>query len=401
MSETVHIAIDLGAESGRVMLGRVGEKLTLDEVHRWPSRRARILGSDRWDVLFMWDETLTGLRKAGEQAAQLIASVSCNSWGVDYVLVRDGQPCLTPPFMYRDTRTADAFAKATADGGAEVFAATGVTPMAINTLYQLMSDDPAVHAAADGLLMIGDWFNWLLAGGPTTHRQERSLASTSQLYDGRAHAWSDTIISRHKLPRHLLPELCDAGDDLGTIGEDVAAETGLPKTTKVVASCSHDTGNAVAAMPLQEEAAFLSSGTWSLLGVELDRPDLREEARTAGFTNEVGYGRSIRFQKNLSGLFLVQECRKDFVGEPSYAELARAAADVPAGRPRPATCAGSSPTTASRRTSRGRRRRASSCGAATSRSRCSTPRRSTASVASPARGPSDSTSPAAEARRRC
>jgi len=315
---TTHVAVDLGAESGRVMLGRVSpDAIAIEEVHRWPSRRARVLGGERWDVLFMWQEIVAGLKLAAAQADE-IASVSVDTWGVDYVYV----PTMPPPFMYRDTRTAAAYGKLTDDDRGAIFAATGVQFMPINTLYQLMSDDASAAAGSDGLLLIADFFHYLLTGERT---QERSLASTTQLYDPNARGWSDDLVARFGLDGSKLPPLIDAGATVATITAEVAEMTGLPAGTRVVATCSHDTGNAVAATPLTGGAAYLSSGTWSLLGVEAPEPVINDATLRHNFTNEVGFGHSIRLLKNLSGLFLVQESRREFEGQPSYAELADAA----------------------------------------------------------------------------
>jgi rhamnulokinase len=327
---STHLAIDLGAESGRVMIGRVGETIALEELHRWPSRRVRIAGGERWDVLFMWAQILQGLRLAAEREPD-IGSLSVDTWGVDYVHLLDGQPYLTPPFMYRDPRTTAVYQATLADEERRrmVFDRTGIQFLPFNTIYQLASDDPAVTERSDGWLLMSDYFHFLLSG---LRRQERSQASTTQLYDPAARDWSRPLIDAFGLRYDLFPDLVDSGTSLGPITDEVARLTGLPTDVKVVATCSHDTGNAVAATPLDQSGAYLSSGTWSLLGVESPEPVITDAARGHNFTNEVGHGHTIRLLKNLSGLFLVQECRRDFAGEPDYAELADAAASVEAGR---------------------------------------------------------------------
>lgn len=307
-----HIAIDLGAESGRVMLGRVDAgRIELREVHRWPSRRVRIAGGERWDVLFMWAEMLDGLRLAAE-AEPGVESVSVNSWAVDYVLLKQGQPYLTPPFMYRDERVDPIFEDVTGDEELKraIFDESGIQFLPFNTCYQLKADDPGLLGFADGLLLMADYFNHLLGGRAV---QERSNASSTQLYNPRKREWSRRLTDLLGLPADLLPELCDAGHTTGTLSEDVARATGLPPGVKIVATCSHDTGSAVAGTPIRYGSAYLSSGTWSLLGVEVPSPVISEAARQHNFTNEVGFGHRIRLLKNISGLFMVQECRKDFV----------------------------------------------------------------------------------------
>ena len=264
-----HLAVDLGAESGRVMLGTADAgRIGLQEIHRWPSRRVQVLESRRWDLLFMWGEMLEGLRKAAAMTdAARIRSVSVNSWAVDYVLLKDGHPYLTPPFMYRDERVDKPFSVVMADEGLqrEVFEETGIQFLPFNTAWQLQADAANLLETADGLLLIADYFNSLLGGG---RLQERSNASTTQLYNPRTRRWSRSLLERLGLPGDLLPELCDAGKILGTISPEVVEQTGLRSQVQVVATCSHDTGNAVAGTPLSPGGAYLSSGTWSLLGVE-------------------------------------------------------------------------------------------------------------------------------------
>lgn len=324
---STHIAIDLGAESGRVMLGTAeAGRIALREIHRWPSRRVHIAGGQRWDLLFMWAEMLNGLKKAAA-TGEAIASLSVNSWAVDYVLLKQGHPYLTPPFMYRDERVDKPFATIMADAELKraIFDESGIQFLPFNTAYQLQAEDAEFLAFADGLLLIADYFNHLLGGEAL---QERSNASTTQLYNPRTRGWSRSLLERLGLPSELLPELCDAGTLLGTISQEVAELTGLGAEVQVVATCSHDTGNAVAGTPIGEGSAYLSSGTWSLLGVEVAEPIITEAARRHNFTNEVGYGHSIRLLKNLSGLFIVQECRREFPETLDYAALANLAAEA-------------------------------------------------------------------------
>lgn len=313
MPDSTHISIDLGAESGRVMLATVSDRgIDLKEIHRWPSRRVKMLGGERWDVLFMWGEILDGLKLAADEAAHRVMSVSVDSWGVDYVLLYGGHPHLTPPFMYRDPRTDQPYERVTTDAALrrQVFAETGIQFMPLNTIYQLMADGNELLSMADGLLLIADYFHYLLCGN---QKQERSMASTTQLYNPNTRQWSDALLEKLDLPKGVLPELTDAGQTIGTVLPEVAERTGLGRLTKVVATCSHDTGNAVAATPIAEGAAYLSSGTWSLLGVELPTPVINEAAEKHNFTNEIGFGHSVRLLKNISGLFMVQELRGEFI----------------------------------------------------------------------------------------
>lgn len=335
-----HIAVDLGAESGRVMLGcidAVGGRIELREVYRFPTARLELADGLHWDVGAIEREILTGLGKAAD-AGQQIVSLSVDSWGVDYVLVDEGGSPLAAPYMYRDARTDAIFARVQADEAARqiVFEETGIQFLHFNTLYQLVADmehsGSGVHRRAAAMVMIGDYVNARLCG---IVRAERCLASTSQLYNPRTRDWSVRLIDRFGIQRGLLPELVGSGTILGSLRPEIARQTRLPETVKVIATCSHDTAAAVAATPLAgEESAYLSSGTWSLLGVEVAEPIITDECREFGFTNEVGFGHAIRLLKNISGLFILQECRGEWQrhegtergGEVlSYAELAEMA----------------------------------------------------------------------------
>ena len=311
MDPHYYIACDLGAESGRVMLGRLEDgRLALEEIHRFPSAVVRVLGSLRWDVLRIYEELKAGLREISKRNLP-IAGVSVDSWGVDYVLLNAVHPMISPPFHYRDGRTASTYEKVRESIGSKlIFEETGIQFMPINTIYHLASDverSRALLELADCFLMIGDYFNYLFSGVP---RVDESNASTTQLYNPRTRSWSELLIERCGMPRKIFPELVPPGTILGEILPEVAAETGLADV-RVIASCSHDTGEAVAAVPSQDGGwAFLSSGTWSLIGVELERPLITEEARTHNFTNEAGYGGTTRFLKNIVGLWILQESRR-------------------------------------------------------------------------------------------
>ncbi|HEY5743216.1 MAG TPA: rhamnulokinase family protein [Terrimicrobiaceae bacterium] len=306
-----YIACDLGAESGRVMLGRLEDgRLALEEIHRFPSAVIRVLGSLRWDVLRIYEELKTGLRKVAQRNLP-IAGVSVDSWGVDYVLINAVHPMISPPFHYRDQRTADTYGKVRESVGSKlIFEETGIQFMPINTIYHLASDvekSAAMLELADCFLMIGDYFNYLFSGVACV---DESNASTTQLYNPRTRSWSELLIKRCGIPRKIFPKLVPPGTVLGPLLAEVAAETGLPDV-QVIATCSHDTGEAVAAVPSQDsDWAYLSSGTWSLIGVELARPLISEEARAHNFTNEAGYDGTTRFLKNIVGLWILQESRR-------------------------------------------------------------------------------------------
>ncbi len=329
MSAHHYIACDLGAESGRVMLGSPeGDRVTLEEIHRFPNGPVNVLDSLRWDLLRIFDELKSGLGKIAARGIK-VESLSCDSWGVDYVLLRGDEPMLTLPYHYRDARTDGGLERANAVVPLEaIFAETGIQFMTINTLYQLHADQaqrPWALKSADRFLTIGDYFNYLFSG---VSRCEESLASTTQLYNPRTHKWSEKLIRAFRFPKAIFPEVVRSGTMLGP----ALPELGLDGA-KVVASCSHDTGAAVAAVPAEgRDWAYISSGTWSLLGIELQKPILTDKARQYNFTNEIGCGGSIRFLKNIAGLWIVQECKRAWSkpGESmSYESLGEAAEQTP------------------------------------------------------------------------
>lgn len=319
------------------MLGCLEDgRVTLEEIHRFPNSPVRVLGSLRWNVLRIFDELKTGLRKAASRGLPL-ASVSVDSWGVDYVLLNRTHPFLAPPFHYRDARTDETYPRVLKELGAElIFAETGIQFMPINTLYHFVSDmekSPALLDVADCFLNIGDYFNYLFSGVACV---DESNASTTQMYNPKTHAWSQTLIARCGFPAKIFPKIVPSATVLGPLLPDVEKETGL-EGVHVVTTCSHDTGAAVAAVPASggEDWAYLSSGTWSLVGVELPRPLISEEVRAHNFTNEAGYGGTTRFLKNISGLYILQESRREWTQEGQeleYSTLTFQAREAPAFR---------------------------------------------------------------------
>lgn len=306
---THHLAIDLGAESGRFMLGSLGEgdQLTLKEVHRFPTGAVRVGEALHWDMERIFGEVRKGLRRTGELGVT-VTSVSADSWGVDYMLQGEDGGWLSPTFHYRDGRTALGVERAHARvSWPEIFEETGLQFMPLNTVYQLMAETPERWSAARRLLFIADAVNADLGGEAVG---EETLASTSMLYNPRTRGWSVRLCERLGLPVGVLPRLVTAGTRLGRLRKERQADLG-GQEPEVVASCSHDTGAAVVAVPAEGEGwAFLSSGTWSLMGVELASPVISDAAREGNFTNEIGFGGRVRFLKNLSGLWLIQECRR-------------------------------------------------------------------------------------------
>ena len=311
MSAHCYIACDLGAESGRVILGCLHDgKVALEEIYRFSNGPLKIAGSLRWDIQRIFDELKIGL---GKVVARDIAvgSLSVDSWGVDYVLAGANQPLRSLPYHYRDARTDPAYAAAMESPGPEIiFAETGIQFMSINTLYQLAAEldqSPGLLESADQFLMIADYFNYLFSGVAVI---EESLASTTQIYNPMTRGWSRRLVKTFGFPEKIFPRLVATGTRLGPLLPEIANDIGGP-AWEVIATCSHDTGAAVAAVPASGEGwAYLSSGTWSLIGVELPAPLISDSARLYNFTNESGFGGTTRFLKNIGGLWLLQESRR-------------------------------------------------------------------------------------------
>lgn len=325
MSPSSHyLAIDLGAESGRVMLGTLWDKrLTLEEIHRFSNAAVIVNGSRRWDLLHLYAQIVEGLKKAGARGLP-VKSLSSDSWGVDYAFMKGREPFLSTPYQYRDERTEGAYEKMPVTR-AEIYAATGIQFMTLNTICQFyidLQERPEILGFADSFLLIADLVNHLLGGEAVA---EASIASTTQLFDPTTMDWSESLIERLGLPKAIFPKIVPSGTKIGTLSQELQSETRLGELD-VIATCSHDTGAAVAAVPASEESgwAYLSSGTWSLLGVETPTPLLADKVRELNFTNEVGHGGSIRLLKNVAGLWILQECMRfwrESGHEYSYTDL--------------------------------------------------------------------------------
>ena len=328
-----YLAIDLGAESGRVILGRLRNgRLSMKEVHRFSNGAITANGTLRWDIIRIFREIRVGLAKGARLGR--VKSVACDSWGVDYVLLKGDGPLLSLPYTYRDERSFKSYELAMGKFSEKrLFEGTGIASISINTLYQLLDDArnrPELLKMADKFLLIGDYVNFLLTG---VARAEETLVSGSQCWDVRRRDWAWPVLRKLGIPRHIFPKPVGPGVKLGRLRPYLATETGL-RSAQVVTTCVHDTAAAVAAVPAQpgEDWAYLSSGTWSLLGVELDAPLVNETVRKARYTNEVGFGGTSRFLKNLVGLWILQECRREWMerGEVSdYGEIVSLARQTP------------------------------------------------------------------------
>jgi len=333
MNAHYFLAFDLGAESGRAILGQLaGERLRLSEVYRFPNVPVRLPDGLHWDVLRLWTEIKESLRLVAREHAANLAGVGLDTWGVDFALLdRDGA-LLANPHHYRDSRTdgilAEAFRRVPRQ---EIFAQTGIQFMPINSLYQLLAmviqRSPLLDVAQTFLTM-PDLFNYWLTGRQVG---EFSIATTTQCYDPRQGDWARPLLERFGIPTHIFPPLVPSGTVLGPLLPSVAEEVGLGSVPIIAPAC-HDTAAAVAAVPAEgEDFVYISSGTWSLLGTELPEPIINEQSLAFDFTNEGGVGGTFRFLKNITGLWLVQECRRTWARqgqEFSYDELAPMAAQA-------------------------------------------------------------------------
>jgi len=325
------LAFDLGAQSGRAILGRLSSGiLDVTEVRRFANEPLRQPDSLRWNVDAIWTEIRAGLEAA---APVRLESVGIDSWGVDYALLGARGELLENPYHYRDQRTRGAMEEVIGLVGRDrLYQCTGVQFHAINTLNQLHAacrETPAVIGAAHTLLTIADYFNYRLTGRECT---EYTIASTTQCLDARTRAWAVELLAEVGIPSRLFAPIVEPGTVIGPIaGDDRIAHAGTP----VVATACHDTASAFAAVRAGEGTAVLSSGTWSLLGAELPAPILSAEARDANFTNEGGTCGTIRFLKNISGLWLLEACRRSWESagrHDRYEELLDTAAAAPAFR---------------------------------------------------------------------
>jgi rhamnulokinase len=304
-----YAACDLGPETGRVLLGTLEQgKLTLSEVRRFPNLPLEEKGSLEWNIPQLYQEIVAGLAAIGTYE-EAVESVSCHSWGADYLLFDSEGMLVTPTYHPLDPRTKDVMEKVCSKVPREtIYSETGLQSSATNTLFQLGAEKSRRLTRAAHLLPVGDAFNFLLSGVP---RVEASLASTTQLYNPASRTWSHRLISALSLPAHMFPALVSAGTPLGPLRPEIGMKTSL-EDTRVVASCSHQTAAALAALPINdgEHWGYLQLGAWTLLGTELPEPIINDSGRRANFSNETGYGGSARFFKQIAGLWILEECRR-------------------------------------------------------------------------------------------
>jgi rhamnulokinase len=330
MAKKVYLAVDLGAESGRVMAGIWnGRTLLLEEIHRFPNVVVSIGDTIRWDILRLWTEIQNGLTLAGKKFGKQVVSVGADTWGVDFVLLNKQNEMLGQPYHYRDARTHGAIERACKKvPRAEIFAQTGLQFMELNSLYQLLAwqkHSPATLEAADKLLFIPDFLHWAMCGAKVS---EFSIASTSQMLHPVKRTWSSPLLKKLGLPTHFLPQVVPPGSDLGPLRPFIIERTGLTGV-KVIAPPSHDTASAVAGVPTSHTGkadwAYISSGTWSLMGVEVPHAVLTQRAMELNMTNEGGIDGTYRLLKNIMGLWIIQRCKRSFEAagkKYEYGELA-------------------------------------------------------------------------------
>ena len=323
------LAFDLGAESGRAVAGRFdGRRLRLEEIHRFPNGPVRVRQSLHWNVLYLFSEIKTGLAKAIRDEGEL-ASLGLDSWGVDFALLDRAGQLIENPYNYRDSRTDGMLEKAFEMVPREqIFEQTGIQFLQLNSLYQLLAmvqaDSPALEIART-FLTIPDLFNYWLTGQKVC---EFTNATTTQCYNPRDRTWARPLLKQLGIPDTIFPEIIQPGTTLGPLIAPVVEEVGAANLSVIAPAC-HDTGSAVAAVPAQgHNFAWISSGTWSIIGVDVPEAVINEQALAANLTNEGGVANTFRLSKNVMGLWLVQECRRAWTNQDkafSYDELTQLA----------------------------------------------------------------------------
>jgi len=324
------LAFDFGAESGRAVAAELsGSKITLQQLHRFPTGVTTLHGKLYWDILRLYSEVLAGMRAYVGKHGPECSGIGVDTWGVDFGLIGADGELLGNPRAYRDPRThgmMEAVFKVVPRE--EVYERTGIQFMQINTLYHLyamVTEKSPFLESAETFLMMSGLFNYFLTGRRVA---EFSNATTTQIYDPRKKRWSLELCDALGIPVQMLPEIVPPGTVIGDLLPEIAEEVGLAKTPVIAPAC-HDTGSAVAAVPAEGDSwAYLSSGTWSLMGAEVPEPIITSKSLEHNFTNEGGVGGTIRFLKNIMGLWIVQQCRATWAArgeDHSYSEMARMA----------------------------------------------------------------------------
>jgi rhamnulokinase len=326
MKPSTFLAFDLGASGGRGIIGDLKDKvLTLNEVCRFNNSMSQVLGSYHWDILRLFDEIVKGIAKTNSLGLHP-ESIGIDTWGVDYGLLDKNGNLLGNPYAYRDHRTDNAMEEFQMIVPRDrIYKLTGIQFMQFNTLFQLFAakrDKLPIMDIAGDLLFIPDLLHYLLTGIKKT---EFTFATTSQLLNPLTGKWERELFDALGIPVNIMQEIVEPGTVLGPLHASVTAETGL-SDTRVIAVASHDTGSAIAAIPASDENfAYISSGTWSLMGIESKVPIITEDSFKYSFTNEGGVNHTYRILKNIMGLWLIQECKRCWAGigkDYSYPEIA-------------------------------------------------------------------------------
>lgn len=329
MKQKVYLGIDLGAESGRLIAGLWdGSKLTLEEIHRFGNGPVLLGNSIRWNIMGLWSEIQTGMTIAAKKFGNDIISIGADTWGVDFVLLNKEEEILGQPYHYRDDRTNGLMEEVfQIVPKADIFAETGLQFMQFNSLYQLYAwkkHCPNILEKAQTFLMMPDFLHWCLCGSKVV---EFTNATTTQFVNAVERNWSKGLLNKLGIPSHFLPSIVKPGSSLGSLRDNLCAKTGLGKI-KVIAPPTHDTGAAVAAIPTRRTGsanwAYLSSGTWSLMGAEIQKASLTPQTLAYNMTNEGGVDDTYRLLKNIMGMWLIQQSKKSFERQGknySYAEL--------------------------------------------------------------------------------
>ncbi|MBP5651815.1 MAG: rhamnulokinase [Lachnospiraceae bacterium] len=323
-----YLAVDIGASSGRHILGSLENgKMKTEEIYRFPNGMVEKDGHKYWDADALFGHIKAGMKKCAE-SGKIPVSIGIDTWAVDYALLDDAGERVSPVFGYRDGRTEGIDAEVyKVIPEEELYARTGIQKQPFNTIYQLCAakkDDPGALGKAQTMLLMPDYFNFLLTGKRMT---EYTNASTTQLLDPKTYDWDFELIEKLGLPRRIFTEIAEPGTILGPLKAEIRDEIGYDCT--VVLPATHDTGSAVAAVPTQsDEALYISSGTWSLMGCELKEADTSAESRKRNLTNEGGYDHRFRFLKNIMGLWMIQSAKQELAPDLSYGELCEAASQA-------------------------------------------------------------------------
>jgi len=333
MSRHTFLAFDLGAESGRAVIGVLSDqKIETRETHRFANIPARIGGHTYWDVLRLWNDMKHAVPLAQVESGGSLTSIGVDTWGVDFALLdRDGE-LVGNPHHYRDVRTEGVMERLLTEvPKEEVYSRTGIQFMRINTLYQLYSmvlDKSPALDSAEKFLMMPDLFHYFLSGST---KSEFTDATTTQFYNPIKRDWDFDLLRRLKIPTHFLPEIIGPGTVLGKMSSELASELSVSREISIVAPACHDTASAVAAAPLRSgRSAYISSGTWSLIGAEVEKPVMSKKSLSYDFTNEGGVFGTFRLLHNVQGMWLLQECRRVWTSmgrDLSYEELTKLASE--------------------------------------------------------------------------